>query len=80
MINFLQKPLHVCVDAVKLLRDIDSLWTMGYALAATYAMTRLSQLGHTLVIASKKLAPCLVVVLILRSHGHTVFIQALVII
>ena len=80
MINCLTKSLHVCVDAVKLLRDIDSLWTMGYALAATYAMTRLSQLGHTLVIACKKLAPCLVVVLILRSHGHTVFIQALVII
>ena len=80
MINFLQKPLHVCIDAVKLLRDIYSLWTMRYALAATYAMTRLSQLGHALIVAHKKLAPCLAIVLVLRSHRHTVFIQALVII
>ena len=80
MINCLTKPLHVCVDAVKLLRDIYSLWTMRDALAATYAMTRLPQLGHALVVAHKKLAPCLAVVLVLRPDGHTVFIQALVII
>ena len=80
MIYRLTKTPHVSINTMKLLRDIYSLWTMRQTFAATDTVIDLTQLWHTLVVTRQELAPCLAIVLVLRSHGQTIFIQTLVII
>ena len=67
------------VDAVQLVRNVDGLRAMFYALAAADAVAGLAQFGYAAVVADKECPAGFAVVAVLPAGGEVAFIDAFVV-
>lgn len=72
--------LHVIVDALHLLRDVDALRAMHLAFSTCDAMVRLPKFRHTAVISNEECTPSFPVICILGALGNVPLVETLIVV
>ena len=70
---------HIAVDAVQLFGNVNALWAVGHALAATDAVAGLAQAGYTAVVPDEEGPACFTVVGVLLRSGQISLVHTFII-